>query len=81
MFSHGSKGWPAPQAHSMSMEKMALQQNQWVEGPWKKALRGKVQSRDFPTALGNPAKACISTFSTAPATTVNFLISSQEENS
>ena len=60
---------------------MALQQNLWVKGPWKKALRGKVQSRDFPTALGNPATACISTFSTTPATTVNFPISPQKENS
>ena len=59
----------------------ALQQNLWVKGPWKKALRGKVQSRDFPTALGNPATAGISTFPTTPATTVNFPISPQKENS
>jgi hypothetical protein len=38
-------------------------------------LRGKVQKRDFPTPLGNPAKSGgISTFPTAPATMVTFLI-------
>jgi len=26
------------------------------ERPWKTPLRGKVQERDFPTALGNPAR-------------------------
>jgi hypothetical protein len=29
----------------------------WVEGPWKKPFRGKVQRQDFPTALENPATA------------------------
>ena len=28
-----------------------------LRGPWKKTLRGKVQRRDFPTSLGNPARA------------------------
>jgi Transposase len=48
--------------------KVALSQNLWVDGLWKKALRGKVQGRDFPTALGNPQERRIPTFATAPAT-------------
>src|SRR6266851_271913 len=34
-----------------------LQHNLGVKGPWKTPLRGKVQGRDFSTALGNPATA------------------------
>jgi hypothetical protein len=29
----------------------------WVKRPWKKPLRGKVQTPDFPTSLENPARA------------------------
>src|SRR2546427_3786793 len=36
---------------------MGLQHNLGVKGPWKTPLRGKVQGRDFSTALGNPATA------------------------
>jgi len=35
---------------------LALKRKWWV-GRWKMALRGKVQKPDFPTSLGNPAKA------------------------
>lgn len=34
----------------------ALQHYLWVKGPWKNPLLGKVQKRDFPTTLGNPAE-------------------------
>src|SRR6266849_4214883 len=36
---------------------VGLQHNLGVKGPWKTPLRGKVQGRDFSTALGNPATA------------------------
>jgi hypothetical protein len=40
----------------------------------EKPLRGKVQQRDFPTPLGNPARAAgFRTFSTA-STTANLLV-------
>src|ERR1019366_4144954 len=41
---------------SLVSNSLALKRKWWI-GRWKKPLRGKVQERDFPTSLGNPARA------------------------
>jgi hypothetical protein len=41
--------------YPVSNRTRAVWQYLGVKGPWKKPLRGKVQERDFPTPLGNPA--------------------------
>jgi hypothetical protein len=41
----------------MGQTKEDLQHNLGVKGQWKTPLRGKVQRRDFSTALGNPTTA------------------------
>ena len=59
---------PSCRARNLRLNR-AVQHYSWVKGPWKKALRGKVQQRDFPTPLRNPATAAgFRTFSTAPTT-------------
>src|ERR1035437_1960963 len=41
---------------SLVSNSLALKRKWWI-GRWKMPLRGKVQKRDFPTSLGNPARA------------------------
>ena len=58
-------------AHRLDVldEKPAVWNYLWVKRAVKKPLRGKVQQRDFPTPLGNPATAAgFRTFPTAPTT-------------
>jgi hypothetical protein len=46
----------------------------------EKPLRGKVQTQDFSTSLGNPQTPRISHFPTAPAAAAIYLLSGRLEN-